>query len=1064
MPKLVRLIGTTLGGTTAGPAGALLGGLAAAGLECLFPAGGMVQQTVGDFTIDAIRSLGQRMQPGLPDGINADLQRAFHAALVPALYDLGGRPCFPQPWHPPRDVPEELPLFHQPQAAHRLQQHDPSAQQACELLHTLVAQAEQQQLLPAHLSPELEAAYRQAQTLDDLARLFFDHGLLPVFDQPAWADLRREWPEVEQHLRRYLFGRVLVHLNEFLKQDTESWRAFTRLLLEGTRAALADLAHGQADLARQMPALLTRLEQIQADPDALARLSSALADGLHDLGTQFSAHLDRRLDDLTTLFADHMQAVQQRLDEIIVRLERIERSIGAAPTPTRQRHQLRAPVGDFVGREQEIDQLTGALTAGANAAAICGVRGMGGIGKTELALVVANHLADRFPDGQIVVELFGASNPIAPEAALQAVIRAFEPQAKLPDDLPTLKQWYAACLTGKRVLVLADDARDAAQVRPLLPPAGCALLVTSRNTFNLPKMQRLDLGLLTEAEAVALLLDICPRIGEHAPVLAKLCGYLPLALRVSADLLATDDTRTVTRYLEQLQAERLKHLTDPDNPDDPAASVAASLALSYAALPTTAQQTFAQLGVFVGDFTLAAAAAVLALPDPQSPLPDTLGLLRRRSLLDYDTASERYDLHDLVRAFALDHLTAAGDEDATRLRHARYYEELISYAQDELYLKGKVSEGLALFDHERRQFDVAWQWVQQQSPAHDTDKLLIQFEGAVYAFANMRYDARHDRVPHLQALLEASRRLNDKFAEGAALGNLGLAYADLGEYHRAIEYHEQALVISREIGDRRGEGSALGNLGSAYADLGEYPRAIDYYEQHLVIAREIGDRRGEGAALGNLGLAYADLGDTHRAIDFYEQHLVIAREIGDRRGEGNALGNLGNAYADLGEYPRAIDFYEQALVIARAIGDRRGEGNALGNLGIAYADLGEYPRAIDYYEQRLVIARAIGDRRGEGAALGNLGSAYRNLGEYQRAIEYYEQRLNVGREIGDIQGEAIGSWNLGLLYEAQGDLARAVPLVEHAAAFMQQIGHAVYAQQYSDHLNEIRQKLAAQGG
>jgi hypothetical protein len=114
-------------------------------------------------------------------------------------------------------------------------------------------------------------------------------------------------------------------------------------------------------------------------------------------------------------------------------------------------------------------------------------------------------------------------------------------------------------------------------VRPLLPPAGCALLITSRHTFNLPGMYRRDLGTLSEQEAVALLLDIAPRIGEHAPALAKLCSGLPLALRVSADLLANDDTRPVARYLEQLRAERLKHLADPDNPDDPAASVEASL-------------------------------------------------------------------------------------------------------------------------------------------------------------------------------------------------------------------------------------------------------------------------------------------------------------------------------------------------------------------------------------------------------------------------------------------------------------------------------------------------------
>jgi hypothetical protein len=140
-------------------------------------------------------------------------------------------------------------------------------------------------------------------------------------------------------------------------------------------------------------------------------------------------------------------------------------------------HQLRAPVGDFVGREQEIDQLIQALTkAGGAAAAISGVRGMGGIGKTELAYKVADQLKQAFPDAQLVVKLHGASSPITPEQALQVVIRAFERETKLPDDLDQLKALYNAVLSGKRVLILADDARDATQVRPLLPPRGCALL------------------------------------------------------------------------------------------------------------------------------------------------------------------------------------------------------------------------------------------------------------------------------------------------------------------------------------------------------------------------------------------------------------------------------------------------------------------------------------------------------------------------------------------------------------------------------------------------------------
>jgi tetratricopeptide (TPR) repeat protein len=256
---------------------------------------------------------------------------------------------------------------------------------------------------------------------------------------------------------------------------------------------------------------------------------------------------------------------------------------------------------------------------------------------------------------------------------------------------------------------------------------------------------------------------------------------------------------------------------------------------------------------------------------------------------------------------------------------------------------------------------------------------------------------------HGQALV-ITREIGDRRNEGIHLGNLGLAYADLGEPRRAIEYHQQALVIAREIcaastersaewaDARRNEGIHLGNLGLAYADLGEPRRAIEFYDQALAISREIGDRGDEGADLGALGLAYADLGEPRRAIEYLEQALVIAREIGDRRNEGNWLGNLGLAYVALGEPRRVIEYHEQALAIAREIGDRRNEGAWLGNLGLAYADLEEPRRATEFYNQALVISREVNDRRGEGIALGNLG-------EPRRAMEYLEQALAIFEEI-----------------------------------------------------------------
>jgi tetratricopeptide (TPR) repeat protein len=689
------------------------------------------------------------------------------------------------------------------------------------------------------------------------------------------------------------------------------------------------------------------------------------------------------------------------------------------PTLTPALHQLRAPAPDFVGREREIETLVQALgkaASGGASAAIGGVRGMGGIGKTELAYAAAQRLAAQFPDAQLLVELHGASHsPLTPAQALQQVLRSFEREAQLPDDLSQLQALYRSTLSGMRALILADDARDAAQVRGLLPPQGCALLITSRQRFSLPGMAMIDLGTLPPAEAEKLLLSICSRIGKHARELAKLCGELPLALRVSASLLA-NSSRNVARYLEQLAAERLKHLSDPD---DPQACVEASLRLSYDTLAPQAQQALCQISVFVASFDLAAAQAVTAI---DGDVAEALELLQRRSLLEWDATVERYSLHDLVREFAVAQLSEA--EKATlALRHAQYYARVATYAQYELYLKGQQLAGLALFDQERPHIDAGWSWVLAHAGDQDADALLRDYAEASVYIGDLRYDTRRERIPQLEAALAAARRRSDRQEEGNVLGILGRAYSDLGDVRQTITYHEQRLAIAREIGDRRGEGNALGNLGVAYRVLGDARQAIPYHEQALVIAREIGDRRGEGPALGNLGLDYRDLGDARQAIPYLEQRLAIAREIGDRRGEGAALSHLGSAYADLGD--------------AR--------------------------QAIPYLEQRLAIARELRDRGGESAALGRLGQVWAALEDARKAIDYYEQALAINCEIGDRKEEAIVSWSLGRVLEKQGNLTRAAELMQVNVDFLREIGH-LDAEKRAALLAELRQRLAGGEG
>jgi tetratricopeptide (TPR) repeat protein len=269
------------------------------------------------------------------------------------------------------------------------------------------------------------------------------------------------------------------------------------------------------------------------------------------------------------------------------------------------------------------------------------------------------------------------------------------------------------------------------------------------------------------------------------------------------------------------------------------------------------------------------------------------------------------------------------DADAVRLRHARYYVGVAAAAQ-RFYLTGGPATltGLALLDQERPHIHAGWSWAQSRAGNQDADALLHDYAEAGEYIGDLRYDDRRERIPQLEAALSAARRRNDRYAEGARLGNLGNTYAALGDARQAITYHEQALVIAREIGDRRGEGAALGNLGIAYADLGNALQAIPYHEQRLAIAREVGDRRGEGAALGHLGNAYKDLGDARQAITYHEQRLAIADEIGDRRGQAIASWHLGRALEQQGDLARATQLMKVRVEYEQEIGHRDAEKHA----------------------------------------------------------------------------------------------------------------------------------------
>jgi tetratricopeptide (TPR) repeat protein len=701
-------------------------------------------------------------------------------------------------------------------------------------------------------------------------------------------------------------------------------------------------------------------------------------------------------------------------------------------------HQIPSPSSDFKGREYEINEILADFQRGAT---ITGLRGMGGIGKTALALVLAKKLENQFPSGQLFIDLHGTSiTPLSHAEAMAQVIRAYNPTERLPENQNELRGMYLSLMANKRILLLLDNAASREQVEGLLPPTGNAVLITSRNKFTLPGLKEKDLDILPPRDACELLLEIAPRIGNRAGYLADLCGYLPLALRNAASAIAEKRDLPISEYERRLR-DKMARLE----------LVEASFCTSYDLLTPRKRSLWCRLSVFPEDFDRKGAAAVFKMSQDASD--ELLSDLVQWSLVDYisstDSKDDRYRLHDLARIFAESRLDSAERDDAHQ-RHAKHYLDVLLNA-DLLYKKGgkNILAGLALFDREWVNIKAGQAWAEciirssRKSKKTDGEKLAFELANYYPSYGfyvlELRLHPKHMIHWH-ETALKAARGMKFGSAEGVHLGNLGLAYADLGETRKAIEYYNQSLEIDRRFRNKKAEGVHLGSLGRAYADLGETITAIKYYDKALEIDRSTGEGRAEGVHLSNLGRAYADLGDTIKAIEYYGQALKVIRKIGDRRGESASLGNLGLSYADRGELRKAIKCYTESLEIAQKIGDRRGEGANLGNLGSAHAHLGEIRTAIEYYEKALKIVHKISDRRGEGANLSNLGNAYADLGETHKAIDCYEQALKIYREIGDRRNEGADLSNLGLVYANLGETRKTINYHKQALAIIREIG------------------------
>ena len=492
------------------------------------------------------------------------------------------------------------------------------------------------------------------------------------------------------------------------------------------------------------------------------------------------------------------------------------------------------PVADFTGRQNDIDKLVARLR-NRETAAITAIDGQGGVGKTELAYYVGREVRDHYPGGQILLDLRGlAPKPVTPEDAMAGVILALEPEQKLPDKAEQIAGLYHGLLAERGVLILADNAKGSDQVRPLIPSPPSALLITSRQTIQLAGIERVDLDELPSEEAHSLLRDILgskPAADDDVARLARLCGNLPIALRVAGNYLASAPALSVAEYLERL-------VTKPADMTHGGRKVGAVLADSVEALerdnPSLVKK-WRSLAVFPAPFDRQAAEAVAEFEG------DELDTLVGRSLVVYRADEKRFRLHDLMRELAEQ---GRGEDEArhARRRHAAHYLDIEGRAGT-AYLQGgeRVLTGLRLFDQERVQIEAGQAWAAGHAAEDDEAAVLAQdYPLRAALVLDLRQHPR-ERIRWLEASAEAAGKLGNRDREGMALGNLGLAYAALGETRRAIEYYEQRLEMARETGDRRGEGTVLWNRADEYMKVGRRDEAIADARAALQIFEQIED-------------------------------------------------------------------------------------------------------------------------------------------------------------------------------------------------------------------------------
>jgi DNA-binding SARP family transcriptional activator/tetratricopeptide (TPR) repeat protein len=652
--------------------------------------------------------------------------------------------------------------------------------------------------------------------------------------------------------------------------------------------------------------------------------------------------------------------------------------------------QLPATVAYFTGRARELAALAQALgEAGRDAhgpVVVSAVGGMAGVGKTALAIHWAHQVAERYPDGQLYVNLRGfdsTGTPVAPAEAIRGFLDALGVERdRIPPGLDAQAALYRSLLAGRRMLIMLDNARDEQQVRPLLPgSSGCLVVITSRSVLAGLAVSHdarlITLGVLTAAEARQLLIA---RLGagraaaepDVVTEIADLCACLPLALAVAAARAAARPGLPLAALAAQLRDAH--HRLDALDAGDPAASVRAVFSWSCRQLSPAAVRLFRLLGLHPGPDITAPAAASLAGCD-RAAAHGLLAELTRAHLLT-EPVPGRYACHDLLRDYARELAAEPDGADEGRAAVARLLDHYLHTAHAAATLLRTTREPITLAP---------------PGPAVTPERLAGSRQAMAW------FEAEHNVLHGAVAL--AADTGSDVHA-----WQIPWAMADFidwqGYWHEHVAVQRIAVAATARLGAAPAQADSRRILASTCAKLADYDEAHTHLAACLKLCLEAGDRAGEATAHQLLSWINERQGHLDLALGHAAQAHRLFRAVGDLAGQARSLNNMGYCHAELGRYREARAHCQQAFSLWREVGDRNGEATTWDSLGYAEHHLGHHDRATSCYQHALGIFTELGDRYNEAATLIHLGDTYHAEGDPRQATDAWQRAAGILDDLG----------------------------------------------------------------